>query len=156
MIRPTTPADTPTLLDIATRTSFFKPHELVALREVLDDYHDEPGNHQAYSYVKDGHLIGFVYIAPAAMSENVWYLYWIFVDKDIQAKGIGSHLLSHAEKAVREAEGRLMIIETSGLSYYQPTRNFYLKHGYHLEATIRGYYAPGDDLNVFTKQLKNS
>lgn len=153
MIRPTTPADTPALLDIATRTRFFKPHELVALREVLDDYHDEPNDHQAYTYEKDGRILGFVYFAPAAMTDRVWYLYWIFVEKETQAKGIGSHLLTFAEKEVRDAQGRLLLIETSGLPYYEPTRLFYLKHGYELHAVVKDFYEDGDDLNIFRKRL---
>ncbi|MEA2631390.1 MAG: hypothetical protein QOE66_1609, partial [Chloroflexota bacterium] len=36
-IRPTTPADTPDLIGIARGTGVFKPLELVALGEVLDD-----------------------------------------------------------------------------------------------------------------------
>ena len=39
MIRPTRPDDTPALVALTERTGVFKPHELVALREVLDDYH---------------------------------------------------------------------------------------------------------------------
>ena len=38
MIRPTTPEDTDALVAIADSTGVFKPIELVALREVLDDY----------------------------------------------------------------------------------------------------------------------
>ena len=39
MIRPTVPDDTPALLEIARGTGVFKPLEIVALHEVLDDYH---------------------------------------------------------------------------------------------------------------------
>ena len=153
MIRPTHPQDTSTLLAIAERTQVFKPVELVALREVLDDFHAERGLHQAYTFESNGQIIGFVYFAPAAMTDRTWYLYWIFVDKQTQAKGIGSHLLSFAEAQAREAGGRLMVIETSGLPYYQLTRAFYLKHGYELDATIHDYYEDGDDMCVFRKRL---
>ncbi|MFO0814889.1 MAG: GNAT family N-acetyltransferase [Gemmatales bacterium] len=153
MLRPTIPSDTPTLLAIAEGTAVFKPHEIVALREVLDDYHANPQKHKAYTEERDGRIIGFVYFAPAAMTENVWYLYWIFIEKGIQSKGIGSELLRFTEERIRQARGRLLLIETSGLPHYLPTRNFYLKHGYTLEATIREFYAVGDDLNVFRKQL---
>lgn len=153
MLRSTKPSDTPALLALAEGTAVFKPHELVALREVLDDYHANPQKHEAYTKERDGAIIGFVYFAPAAMTENVWYLYWIFVDKQIQAKGIGSELLLFAEDRIRQAKGRLLLIETSGLPHYQLTRQFYLKHGYTLEATVRDFYAVGDDLNVFRKLL---
>jgi len=153
MIRPTLPSDTPALLSIAERTQVFKAHELVALREVLDDYHDKPAQHQAYTFESNGHIIGLVYFAPAAMTDRTWYLYWIFVEKTTQAKGIGSQLLAFAETEARKQGARLMLIETSGLPYYQLTRAFYLKHNYDLDAVIHDYYEDGDDMNVFRKKL---
>ena len=154
MLRPTVPSDSPALVAIAERTKFFKPHELVALREVLDDYHDDPGRHWANTYEENGQIMGFVYFAPAEMTDQTWYLYWIFVEKQTQAKGIGSTLLKFAEDEAKKAGGRLMLIETSGLPFYEPTRRFYLKHGYRLEATLHDFYEDGDDLNVFWKRLK--
>jgi GNAT superfamily N-acetyltransferase len=153
MIRPTLPADTPTLLTIAERTKVFKPLELVALREVLDDYHASPREHQSYTEEADGVIRGLVYFAPAAMTDRVWYLYWIFVDKDIQAKGLGSQLLQYCERKIREADGRLILIETSGLPHYALTRQFYLKHQYELHAVVKDFYEDGDDLNIFRKRL---
>ena len=153
MLRPTLPADTPALLDIAEKTHVFKPHEIVALREVLDDFHDSPGDHLAYTLVHDGKVIGFVYFAPAAMTDRVWYLFWIFVDKTVQARGLGSQLLQFVEEETRGRQGRLMLIETSGLPHYEPTRRFYLRHGYELHATVRDFYEDGDDLNIFRKRL---
>ena len=39
MILPTIPDDTPLLVPLAEQTGVFKPLEIQALREVLDDYH---------------------------------------------------------------------------------------------------------------------
>src|SRR5262245_61658102 len=92
MIRPTVPADTPHLLDLAQETGVFKPHEIEALQEVLDDYHAENQalDHRAVTDERDGQVVGFAYYAPAAMADRTWYLYWIAVSKKIQAKGVGS------------------------------------------------------------------
>jgi GNAT superfamily N-acetyltransferase len=153
MIRPTTPADTPDLLAIAHETGVFKPLEIVALEEVLDDYHAKNRllGHRAVTLEQDGQSIGFAYYAPAAMTDRTWYLYWIAVAKSIQARGIGSRLLHWAEEEIGGLNGRLLLIETSGLPHYEPTRRFYAKHGYHVACRINGYYADGDDLVVFGK-----
>src|SRR5579883_3055943 len=92
MIRPTIPKDTPSLLQIAQGTGVFKPLEIVALREVLDDYHakNHAEGHRSISYDHEGHLTGFAYYAPAAMTDRAWYLYWIAVDKTSHARGIGT------------------------------------------------------------------
>ena len=155
MIRPTTPAETPTLKALAEGTGVFKPHEVQALQEVLDDYHDtnHAHGHRAVTYEQDGRAIGFAYYAPAAMTDRTWYLYWIAVTKQIQARGVGGELLRRAEGDIRAAGGRLLLIETSSLPHYDLTRRFYLKHGYELTATLRDFYADGDDMVVFRKHF---
>jgi len=44
-------------------------------------------------------------------------------------------------------------VETSSRSDYVPTRAFYEARGYTRAATIPAYYAPGDDLVIYTKDL---
>src|SRR5579862_4042088 len=119
MIRPSTPADTPLLVHIAHETNVFKPHELDALQEVLDDYHESNKNygHRAVTFEQNGQVAGFAYFAPAAMTDRTWYLYWIAVSKQIQARGIGAKLLHHAEEEIKKANGRLFLIETSSLPH---------------------------------------
>jgi ribosomal protein S18 acetylase RimI-like enzyme len=155
MIRPTEPRETPAILEIARATGVFKALELVALGEVLDDYHArEFGNgHRCVSYEIEGEVVGFAYFAPAAMADRVWYLYWIAVDPTRQGQGIGVSLLNHVEDAIREARGRLHLIETSSLPHYEPTRTFYLKRGYVIASILRDFYADGDDLVVFAKRF---
>ena len=53
------------------------------------------------TYEKDGRAIGFAYYAPTAMTDQTWYLYWIAVDRTVQARGrrpsgscLGCHLIS--------------------------------------------------------------
>jgi ribosomal protein S18 acetylase RimI-like enzyme len=155
MIRPLLPADTPNLLRLAERTGVFKPVEVVALEEVLDEYHasNRAAGHRAVGVERDGSLAGFAYFAPASMTEGTWYLWWIAVDKDVQGGGIGGALLRHAEEESGQHTGRQLLIETSSLPHYELTRRFYLKHGYRQVAVLPDYYAEGDDMVVFGKRL---
>ena len=156
MIRPTVPADTPTLLTLAKETGVFKPMEIQALREVLDDYHDHEhkAGHVSVTCEEEGEIIGFAYYAPASMTERSWYLYWIAVHKGTQARGVGSQLMSYLEADIRRRQpGAILFIETSSQPHYELTRKFYLKHGYDQEAVLRDYYAPGDSMVVFRKVL---
>jgi GNAT superfamily N-acetyltransferase len=155
MIRPTTPADTEALVAIAAGTGVFKPIELDALVEVLNDYHatNRGLGHVAVTLELHGKPAGFAYYAPAAMTDRTWYLYWIAVDKNTHAKGLGTRLLHRAEDDVRAANGRLFLIETSSLPHYDLTRKSYLKHGYEQAAVLRDFYADGDDMVVFRKRM---
>jgi ribosomal protein S18 acetylase RimI-like enzyme len=155
MLRPVSPADTDALVDLTAGTGFFKPLELDALREVFDDYH--AGNadlgHRAFLWEEAGRTLGYVYHAPAPMTDRTWYLYWIAVAADQQGRGLGGKLLAFVEADVRDQDGRLLLIETSSTPHYEPTRRFYLRHGYAQPATIPDYYADGDGLVVFAKRI---
>ncbi len=154
-IEPTLPADREPLLDIARRTGVFKPHETVALAEVLDDYHatNRAAGHVCVTYRDSCRPQGFAYFAPAAMTDRTWYLYWIAVDPAYQAQGIGKHLMKHVESEIRSRAGRILLIETSSLDRYDPTRSFYIRCGYAEVARLPDFYADGDSMVVFEKRL---
>ncbi len=156
MIRPTVPGDTPFLVELARETGVFKPMEIEALQEVLDDFHAEAHDegHFAVTYEQDGRVIGFAYYTPTAMTEGCWHLWWIAVSKHTQAHGVGGKLLRYVEDHIRKAGGRQLLIETSSLPHYDLTRRFYLKHGYEQACIQPDYYAEGDHMVVFRKKLQ--
>jgi len=155
MIRATTMADVKELISLTHGTGVFKPHEVVALEEVLADYFavNHQHGHTAVTWEQDGQVLGYAYYAPAAMTDRSWYLYWIAVRAHVQAKGIGAKLLKHTEEDIRKHNGRVLFIETSSLPHYDKTRKFYLRQGYEETAVLRDYYTDGDDMVVFRKKL---
>jgi GNAT superfamily N-acetyltransferase len=155
MIRPTTGADVPILVALARGTGVFKLQELVALQEVLQDYLREPGGdgYHAFTWEVDGRVLGFEIHGPNSMTDRTWDLYWIAVDKSEQARGIGTELLRFAEEDMRRKNARLIMVETSSLPSYIPTRAFYAKHGYEQVAVVPDFYAAGDSLVLFQKHL---
>ena len=46
-----------------------------------------------------------------------------------------------------------LYIETAGREQYEPTRNFYQRHGYHMVANITDYYSNGDAKVIYMKIL---
>jgi ribosomal protein S18 acetylase RimI-like enzyme len=155
MLRPTAPDDTPALVALADATRVFKPHEIVALQEVLDDYHavNHTYGHVARTWADATGPVGFVYLAPTAMTDRTWELWWIAVDVRSQRSGVGSRLLEWVEAEVDRQAGRVLLIETSSTPAYAPTRGFYLKHGYDEVARIPDFYADGDDKVIFRKRM---
>jgi ribosomal protein S18 acetylase RimI-like enzyme len=155
MIRPTRPEDAPALVALADATGVFKPFEIDTLREVLADYPVESRVHGDRSFVltEGPDPIGFVYHAPEPMTEGTWSLWWIVVRTDLRGRGVGANLLKFVEADAYECGARVLFVETSSLPHYDPTRRFYLKHGYHEEARLRDFYAPGDDQIIFRKPL---
>jgi ribosomal protein S18 acetylase RimI-like enzyme len=158
MIRTTLAADFPTLISLAEATGAFKPAEIVALGEVLDDWqsHNQALGHRCITSLRDEAIVGFAYYAPASMTDRTWYLYWIAVSKQVHARGLGSELLKCLEQDIQAANGRILLIETSSLEHYSQTRRFYVKHGYQHTCRLSDYYADGDHMEVYCKRLSGA
>ncbi len=158
MIRPATQPDAEAILGLTAGTGFFKPTEVETLGEVLNDYfasnRDDFG-HRCFVWEEAGRVLGYGYHAPEEMTDRTWYLWWIAVAADQQGRGLGAKLLAFVESDIRELGGRLLVVETSDTTHYEPTRRFYLKHGYTAAATIPDFYADGDGMAVFTKRLED-
>ena len=155
MIRPTEPKDTDALIEIAHRTGVFKPIEISALGERLNDFYarDKARGHLSITLEHEGVPVGFAYYAPAEAVERLWLLKWIAVDIRLHGRGIGTTLLTHAETDVRRRRGRLLLIETSTLPHYAPIHAFCKKLEYEQTALVRDYFADGDHMVVFSKRL---
>lgn len=155
MLRSADPLDSEQLVSIANGTGVFQPHEIIALSEVLEDYHaaNAAEGHVAQVAIQDDQIVGFVYYAPVAMTDNTWELWWIAVEKTSQGRGLGQAMLREVEADLRVRGARLLLIDTSSLPNYLPTRQFYLKSGYTQIAQITDFYRDGDDKVLFWKKL---
>lgn len=101
-------------------------------------------------------MIGGAYFGPESHSDRVWNLYFLAVTRAHQGGGTGSALVAWVEANLRQRGNdvaKLLLIETSSLQSFDPTRAFYQKLGYVEEARIREYYGPGEDKVVFWKLL---
>ena len=101
-------------------------------------------------------VIGAAYFGPESHSDRVWNLYFLAVAKQHQGGGTGTALVRYVEANLRargEAVAKLLLIETSSVDSFEPTRAFYRKLGYVEEARVREYYGPGNDKVIFWKLL---
>jgi ribosomal protein S18 acetylase RimI-like enzyme len=87
------------------------------------------------------------------LTQGTYDLYWIAVDPAAQGHGIGHALLAGVEAEVQARGGRLLLIETSSTPAYASARRLYETSGYRCEAIIHDFYAPGDNLLIFSKDL---
>ncbi len=153
-IRPTIREDHDALLEILKSTGNFTEEEIKIADELLNSYfaHSLDSGYWTYTAVNDK-IGGYICYGPTPLTLGTFDVYWIAVDPTMQGEGIGSEMLNFAEDDISRHNGRLITIYTSSQEKYSPTRNFYLKRGYHEGARIRDYYRPGDDLVIYVKQI---
>jgi ribosomal protein S18 acetylase RimI-like enzyme len=143
-------------MKILQNTPEFKPSEVVVAEEVIDSYlRDSQGSgYGVFVAEADAAVAGYICYGPTPLTEGTWDIYWMAVSAEKRGQGIGSALMEAAEKEIGEAQGRLIIIETSSQPAYEKTRRFHLSHGYEVTARIPDFYTPGDDRLILQKQLK--
>jgi ribosomal protein S18 acetylase RimI-like enzyme len=156
-LRPATLDDIEAVLGVAVASSLFPADEVEALREVMEAVLDgrQGPDHQIalWADAPGDPPAGVVYFGPDPMADRKWDLWMIAVNSDRQGQGIGGKLLRYTEARVRAASGRLLLIETSSLPKFEPTRAFYLRHGYREVARIPDFYADGDSKVIFAKRI---
>ncbi len=136
----------------------FKPAEVAMAGEVINSYLANPAGsgYNALVAEADSVIAGYICYGLAPLTEGTWDIYWIAVVAGGQGKGTGAALLAYAEDKIRQAGGRLIVIETSSQPGYEKARRFYLNHGYEAIARLPDFYAPGDDKLILQKRLLNS
>jgi D-alanine-D-alanine ligase len=150
-----TASDRGAVKSVVESTGFFSGAEADVAVELVDERLAK-GAASGYEFVfaeRDGRLCGYVCYGLIACTVASFDLYWIAVDKACQREGLGRKLLEESERLIREQGGRRVYIETSNRGQYAPTRAFYERCGYHCEAVLADFYAPGDDKVIFVKAL---
>jgi ribosomal protein S18 acetylase RimI-like enzyme len=147
-------SDIPQLTEIVRATKVFHEEEIgvaIELMEIAASDKDQK-DYFLFSYVDEtGTLQGYYCVGPTPMTKSTYDLYWIAVHPRVHRKKIGHDLLTHCENQVKSMGGKLIVVETSSQPKYEPTRRFYLRHQYKETACIKDYYAPADDLVIYTK-----
>ncbi len=138
---------------ILQSTEFFYPEEIDVAEELVEDG-TRPGSEYLFFFAEEnGEAVGFTCYGPISLTRSSFDLYWIAVSRSSQSKGIGRRLLEATESAITSMGGTRIYIETSSRDLYQPTRAFYLAHGYEEVAVLADYYAPGDNKVIYVKVL---
>jgi len=151
MIRKIKKTDFEALRAVVDSNELF-PSEL--LDDMTADFFNNPESQDIWLTKEvDGKPIAIAYCAPERMAEGTYNLYLIAIDKIFQGKGYGSDIMIYLEELLQRNKNRILIVETSGLPEFKPTRLFYKKHNYQLAGIIPDFYQRGEDKIIFYKNL---
>ncbi len=154
-IRPMTSKDKPSIMRILQSTPEFTPAEVVLADEVISEYLFNPTESGYFILVAeiDSSIAGYVCYGPTPITEGTWDIYWIAVDHNTQGQGVGKKLMEAAEEKIKQARGRLILVETSSKPGYEKTNLFYQRIGYKETCRIVDFYAIGDDQIIYEKRF---
>ena len=155
IIRPMIKRDLSAVRLISKNTAEFTPDEVELAGEVVDAYLANPGGSGYFALVAEieSEIAGYICYGPTPITDGTWDIYWIAVDRHIQGKGIGRRLMNAAEEQIRQARGRLILVETSSKPGYEKTNAFYQHIGYKESCRIKDFYMVGDDQIVYEKRF---
>ncbi len=152
-LRPVGRAHRARLEQLTRGTGLFREEEVATAVELLDESLAGDDDYQFVGAFETDRLVGYACWGATPGTVATSDLYWIVVDRPCQGSGVGTQLLREVESRLTADGRRLVVVETSSRADYTPTRRFYETRGYTRTATIPGYYAPGDDLVIYTKDL---
>ncbi|MGH7672581.1 MAG: GNAT family N-acetyltransferase [Gemmatimonadales bacterium] len=152
-LRPVGRAHRAPLERLTRATGLFREDEVRTAVELFDESLAGDTDYRFVGAFEGADLVGYACWGPTPGTVGTADLYWIVVDPASQGQGVGTTLLKEVERQLRADGCRLIVVETSARADYEPTRRFYERRGYTRAATIPGYYAPGDDLVIYTKEL---
>jgi ribosomal protein S18 acetylase RimI-like enzyme len=150
------PADCARVRAIVSSSGFFSPAEVLIAVELVEERLSK-GPASGYHFLfaeRQGKVLGYSCFGPIPATRASYDLYWIAVCNDCRRMGIGHGLLVRSEAEIVRMGGARVYLETSSRLLYTPTRLFYGAAGYHQEALLEDFYAPGDAKVIYVKALE--
>lgn len=151
-----TPLDVGAIGALCAASGYFTAEEVAVAEELAGDRVSR-GTASDYRFlVADdaAGIVGYACFGRVAGTDAAWDLYWIVVRPDAQGSGLGRDLVQATAAEAARAGGRRLYAETSGRALYAPTRGFYARAGFALQAVLPGFYGPGDDKQIWMRPIE--
>jgi ribosomal protein S18 acetylase RimI-like enzyme len=151
------PSDRPLLAALLQSLTAFSDDERTVALELIDHRLAHPGSDDyrfilSFSSTEDGpeDLAGYICYGRTPMTRSTYDLYWIGTSPSHARSGVARGLVASLERDVAGEGGGLVRVETGS----REGVHFYDALGFSRTATIADFYAPGDDLIIFTKRIQ--
>ena len=99
-------------------------------------------------------LAGYLCYGRTPMTQSTYDLYWIGTAPAHARSGVARGLLASLEGEIAREGGGLIRVETVSREGPGAAVHFYDAVGFGRTATVADFYAPGDDLIIFTKRIR--
>jgi ribosomal protein S18 acetylase RimI-like enzyme len=161
--RPLAPEHRPLLVDLLGALAAFSDDERAVALEVIDTQLARPevdGYRFILSFFEppngDGpsRLAGYICYGRTPMTQSTYDLYWIATSPEFARWGVARGLVATMESDIAREGGGIVRVETGSREGYDTAIQFYDALGFARTARIEDFYAPSDDLIIFTKKIR--
>ncbi len=152
-IRPVEPGDRDGLLAVIGSDATFKSDEQEVALELVDSAIESTTDYEVLVAVDATGVVGYVCFGRTPMTARTYDLYWVIVHERARGRGLAGALVAAMEASLRGRGGGQVRVETSETEGYGAARRLYARLGYPEVARLRDFYAPGDALITYYKEL---
>jgi ribosomal protein S18 acetylase RimI-like enzyme len=99
-------------------------------------------------------LAGYICYGRTPMTQSTYDLYWLATSPSFARMGIARGLVAAMEEEIAREGGGLIRVETGSREGHTAAAHFYDALGFERTAVLDDFYAPDDDLIIFTKRVK--
>ena len=92
----------------------------------------------------DGVAEAFISYYRQPCCDSLYYASWLCVNNSLRGMGLGKAIMNEFVERIWKLGGRKILLQTSGRPQYLPTRAFYEKYGFKIEAEIPDFYTVGE------------
>jgi ribosomal protein S18 acetylase RimI-like enzyme len=157
------PLDRPLVAALLGSLSAFSDEERAVALELVDHRLAHPASDDyrfilSFSSPETGgpeDLAGYLCYGRTPLTRSTYDLYWIITSPAYARSGVARGLVARLESEIAREGGGLVRVETGSREGHGGAVHFYDAVGFARTATITDFYAPGDDLIVFTKRLRH-
>lgn len=158
-LRPLTPEDRPRIDALLSHVSAFTGDERDVALELVDHAISRPETDD-YRFLlatpgvsTDDPLLGYLCYGRTPMTCSTYDLYWVATSPDHARKGVARTLVHAMEREIARDGGGLVRVETGSREGHGAAVRFYDALGFIRSAVLEDFYAPGDDLLIFTRKV---
>jgi SAM-dependent methyltransferase len=153
------PSDRPLIAELLGSLSAFATGERDVALELVDARLAHPESDD-YRFIlsffsEDGsgdRLAGYLCYGRTPMTQSTYDLYWIVTSPELARSGVARGLVARMEGEIAGEGGGMIRVETGSREGHGAV-HFYDAMGFMRAATIADFYAPGDDLVIFTQRV---
>lgn len=148
-------ADVDVIRQIADSTGFFDENDVQINVEIAEDMLCRKDScHKFILADYNGRTVAYVcYGKVSDARDGTYEICWLSTLNDYRGLGIGRRLINCLIAKLRKKGAERIYVKTDSKEQYKPTRRFYEKCGFRLQAVLPGYYDDNDNCCIYALQL---